>query len=373
MKKYYLLIFLVMLFYGCTSSVPLPPDEQQILASGICPSIEDNFFIPDWQAFAAIALATSAAILALLYMINRFFGNEAGEAWVKIELFELITTVFIVIVVIAILNASCAIAVGPLFGAPDVVDLNPFDAAAKTLNEFSEDLAIIATILHTIYIPFDFLTTVTLTQRPLGMGTVLQPTAGLGAVMKPVFINSLQMLAIAFIMVRAQLMILDFSTFAMLKYYLPLGIFLRVFSPTRRIGGTLIGLTIGLVIIYPYLIVLNGLTISSMTPFAIDTYLGDLGSIVSAGALHPFDEFSKSSVSVFEPLRFFVFLKLIFSGALGAIMGLYYSLMLRTAAVAFMIGIFFPAFNTLILVTTIRYLTKSFGEEIDVTSLTRMI
>jgi hypothetical protein len=45
----------------------------------------------------------------------------------------------------------------------------------------------------------------------------------------------------------------------------------------------------------------------------------------------------------------------------------------NAAGYAFLIGLFFPAFNTLILVTTIRYLSKSMGEEIDVTNLTRLI
>jgi len=372
MKKIYVAIFLALLLFGCTSMESPEEGEHEILASGMCPGIENNFFIPEWEALAVLALAASAGILALLFVINRFFGNEAGEAQVKLELIELATTAFIIVVIIALLNAACGIRMGAILAPEGVEDLNLFDAAAEILNQFSSDLLIVATLLHTVYIPFDFLTTATLTQHPMGMGTVLQPTAGIGAVLKPAYVNSLQMIAIAFVVVRAQLMVLDFSTFAMLKFYLPLGIIMRAFTPTRRIGGTLIGLTLGLVLVFPMLIVLNGYTISSMNPFALDEYFDQLGTIVEA-AWEPLTTFSESSLSTTEPLGVFVWLKTLVQSLFGTVIGVYYSLMMRTAAVAFLIGIFFPAMNTLILVTTIRYLTKAFGEEIDITSLTRMI
>ncbi len=372
MKRIYLLMFLAFLFYGCTSSSPPEDSNQTILASGMCPGIENNFFIPDWEALAVVALTVSAGILAFLFVINRFFGNEAGEAHVKVELLELATTAFIILVVIAILNASCGVRVGAILAPEDVGDLNIFDASAEILEQFSSDLLIVATLLHTVYIPFDFLTTATLTQHPMGMGTVLQPTAGIGAVLKPAYINSLQMISIAFVVVRAQLLVLDFATFAMLKFYFPLGIILRAFTPTRRIGGTLIGLTVGLVLVFPILIVLNGYTIFSMSPFVLNEYFDQLGTIVDK-AWEPLLNFSDNSLSTTEPLGVFVWLKTLATTLFGTVIGVYYSLMIRTAAVAFLIGIFFPALNTLILVTTIRYLTKSFGEEIDVTSITRMI
>jgi len=341
MKKRYLLLFLALLFYGCTSAEPLEEGEHEILASDMCPGIENNFFIPQWELLALLAFAASAGILAFLFVTNRFFGNEAGEAQVKIELLELATTAFIIIVVIALLNAACGIRMGAILAPVDVENLNLFDAAAEILNQFSSDLLIVATLLHTVYIPFDFLTTATLTQHPMGMGTVLQPTAGLGAVLKPAYTNSLQMIAIAFVVIRAQLLVLDFSTFAMLKFYLPLGIIMRAFTPTRRIGGTLIGLTLGLVLVFPMLIVLNGYTIFSMSPFVLEDYFDQLGTIVEK-AWEPLTDFSNDSLSTTEPLGLFVWLKTLVTSLFGTVIGVYYSLMMRTAAVAFLIGIFLP-------------------------------
>ena len=374
MKTWHLLALFAILLSGCTSlGVATEPDEgNRILASDICPSISDEFFIPEWQALAVAAMAASVAILVILYLVDVFFGNEQGIAAIKLELFELFTTAFIVLVVIALLDAACIIPIGAILAPDEVAHLNLFEAAAQILDDFSKSIVIVSTILHGVYIHLDFLTTTTLTQRPMGMGTEFQPTAGIGAVMKPAFINSLQMLAVSFIIVRAQLAILDFVTFAMLKFYLPIGIILRSFTPTRRIGGTLIGLTLGLVLVYPYLIILNGLTIYDMDPFYIDEYLGSIGGMLDA-AWEPFNDFQGGALSLAGGLDILTMIKLFISSLFGSLLGIYLALTLRTAAVAFMIGLFFPALNMLILVTVVRYLTKSFGEEIDVSNLSRMI
>ncbi|MFP3949567.1 MAG: hypothetical protein ACLFUZ_00525 [Candidatus Micrarchaeia archaeon] len=343
----------------------------EMLATQVCSP--ENMLIPDWQALAVVAMAASAALLGLLYAINRFFGNEAGEAAVKIELFELFTTVFIVVVVFALLNSVCGYDASSLVIAPSGFEqgINIFDGAAQVLDEFSTKLVIIASLLHTIYIPLDFTTSTTLSQHPLGMGTAFQPTGGFGAIMKPPLVQSFQMVAVAFIIIRAQLLVLDFVTFAFLKYYLPIGIILRSFTPTRRIGGTIIGLTLGMVIVYPLLIILNGFMLDGLDILDTSNLPQYFGALLSA-AFEPLRN-STDALSLYEPLSILRFGKLVVTGFFGGIVSIYYGLLMRTAAVAFLVGLFFPAFNTLLLVTTIRYLTKTLGEEIDITNLTRLI
>ena len=104
-----------------------------------------------------------------------------------------------------------------------------------------------------------------------------------------------------------------------------------------------------------------------------DRYLESIGDMISA-AWDPFFEFQANALSLTGAvLDALSIVKIILTSAFGTIVGIYLSLMMRTVAVGFMIGLFFPALNTLILVTTVRYLTKAFGEEIDVSNLTRMI
>jgi hypothetical protein len=191
-------------------------------------------------------------------------------------------------------------------------------------------------------------------------------------------------MSVAYIIIRAQLLLLDFATFAMIKYYLPLGILLRCFAPTRRIGGTLIGLVLGLVLVFPSLIVVNGIFVNSFfettNPFGLNEPFEFLGTILTAGMGSMWSEmwgsFSGSlgnSYGGFTPLSLFQIPIGILSTFIGLFAGFYAFLFIWAAGQAFLIGLFFPALNTLLLVTTIRYLSKAFGEELDVTNLTRMI
>lgn len=358
---------------------------MEILASRFCSassSIASVFQIPEWQALSALALVVSASLLAAIYLVSRLFGNEQTEGWVKIEIFELFSTGFIVMVIIGLLNAACLLPVDSLGISPpdDLKGLNMFDAAAEVLNQFSGTLAFTMTGLHAFYIPFDFMTTQTMTAHPLGMGTVIQPTAGMGAVIKPGYVNALQMMTVAFIVTRAQLLLLDFSTYAMLKFYLPLGILMRCFTPTRRIGGTLIGLVLGLVLVFPALTVLNGIFALSFTsalnPFAMNESFEFLGTILASGpglVLLDFMDVLGGSLGSVTPFSLFRFPIALLSSFIGLFASFYFFLFMWAAGQAFLIGLFFPALNTLLLVTTIRYLSRAFGEEIDVTNLTRMI
>lgn len=363
---------------------------MEILASQFCSasgsSVADVFYLPEWQLFSFMALVISLGILSAIYMFNRLFGNEQGEGWVKIELFELLSTLFIVVIIIGILDAACVLPVDSLgVGVGDAMEgMNVFDAAAQTLSDFSWVLTYTMTGLHTFYIPFDFMTTQTMTAQPLGLGTVIQPTAGMGAVIKPGYVNALQMMGVAFILIRAQLLLLDFATFALIKYYLPLGILLRCFAPTRRIGGTLMGLVLGTVLVLPCLIVLNGMFAESFTsatnPFGLSEPFEFLASLLGKGLSSAWGEmwsgFSGalgSGAGAFTPLSLFQIPIAAASSVVGLFAGIYAFLFMWAAGQAFLIGLFFPALNTLLLVTTIRYLTRAFGEEIDVTNLTRMI
>ncbi len=363
---------------------------MDILASEFCSasgsSIADAFYLPEWQTLSLLALVVSVGILSVIYLFNRLFGNEQGETWVKIELFEILTTAFIMVIIIGLLNAACVLPVGDLGlnVGDDVKGLNVFDAAAETLSDFSWVLTYTMTGLHSLYIPFDFMTTQTMTAQPLGMGTTVQPTAGMGAVIKPGYVNALQMMSVAFIVIRAELLLLDFATFAMIKYYLPLGILLRCFAPTRRIGGTLIGLVVGVVLVFPSLIVLNGVFTESFTsaanPFGLNEPIEFLGSLLSAGGTAIWSDMWEgfsgalgSGTGAFTPFSLFQIPIGILSSVVGLFAGFYSFIFMWAAGQAFLIGLFFPALNTLLLVTTIRYLTRAFGEEIDVTNLTRMI
>src|SRR5512143_995172 len=106
---------------------------------------------------------------------------------------------------------------------------------------------------YVLNIYVDQMASVTPYARPLGVGLVASPLAGLASPIKQLLYNMSVALSIAFIINHAQLVVYIFSLQAFLKYYLPAGIFLRSFTPTRRLGGTLIGVALAFLFVFPAL------------------------------------------------------------------------------------------------------------------------
>ena len=66
--------------------------------------------------------------------------------------------------------------------------------------------------------------------RPMGVGLVATPFAGLASPIKQLLYNVLTSLAIGYLVNQAQLYVFQFAVYGFLKYFLPIGIFLRCFS-----------------------------------------------------------------------------------------------------------------------------------------------
>jgi hypothetical protein len=206
--------------------------------------------------------------------------------------------------------------------------------------------------------------------RPLGLGAEVQPGGGLFAPLKAGLNNAFNMLIVSYIINKAQVFIFYFISFGFLKYYLPLGLLLRCFTPTRRIGGTIIGIALGFLFIYPVLIIMEGEIGLRQLELLSDELIPDFWSDVASINGSEMIELFKEGFSVFA---IFDLIVVVFSFFLGIFAYAAIYLSASAAGYAFLTGLFFPAFNTLILVTSVRYLSKSLGEEIDVTNLTRLI
>ena len=327
-------------------------------------------FIPEWQMLSGAALLASVAIITFLYLVNKFFQNAEGTGWAKIELYEVFVSVLIIIGVIAASDLACTVDASWMFPGTSIpADYNIYEGAVYYLEEFSSGIMHITTALYGFYSGLDLISSMKLTGRPLGLGPQVQPTAGLAATVKPGLTNAFNALIIAFIINKAQIFLIFFVALGFLKYYLPLGLFLRSFTPTRRIGGTIIALSLGFLFVYPFLIIMEGEM--GLEPLrASDRLITNFSSEVSGVAGDEMMGWWEDSI---KELAIFDFMGKLLRSVIGVLaFGILY-IAGNAAGYAFLIGLFFPAFNTLILVTTIRYLSKSMGEEIDVTNLTRLI
>ncbi len=313
----------------------------------------------DWASISFIALITSVFIIAFFYLIASFFQNQQALAIIKIEFYEVIVSVIILIVVFMLLGGVCSTKTGVIFPEiePDFYDKTIYYSATNSLMNFTDHTLKIMGAQYLMYMFIDFQTSHEIYATPMGIGATLKPTLGVGAAVKPVLNNAFTAETIGVITTHAQVYVLDYGTYGLLKYFFPLALVFRCFTPTRRIGGTIIALTLVFLFIYPLLIIPTYMVVNDSLLSTIEYF---------KGAIHA-NIFNLSSIPIFLAEMITKFLW-------GPEVLMVFTLTILPSIAKIFIGaVFVPLFNTIILVTSVRYLSKSLGEEIDITNLTRMI
>ncbi len=344
------------------------PEYVPLMDSVCSAGFGQGFFgYNDWIGTSLIALTFSLMVIVFMYMIAAFFQKPDATANAKLELYELAVTAAIFVVVFLLLNGMCSVKTGWIFpgaGATSIVgtttswaDKSIYYSASNYLMEFADDTLGWMSAQYGLYMFIDFVTSMELSSTPMGIGATMRPTSGLGAVVKPVLNNAFTAEAVAVVTTQAQVYVMDFGTYALLKYLLPIGLVLRSWIMTRRIGGTLIALTMTFLFIYPLIIIPTYAIVN-------DSLMSSIGYVKGAAAANVFN-----AMTVFK-----LFLELTFKWIWGPDFLLGYALLaMPVIAKVFIGGVFMPLFTTLIAVTTVRYLSRALGEEIDITNLTRMI
>ncbi|MFN7991236.1 MAG: hypothetical protein U0R44_03700 [Candidatus Micrarchaeia archaeon] len=367
--------------------MPLPGglmDPSAIIAGGAAGGLWG------WAALAGMALAASSTILAFTYIWGTMFRNPQLTAYVKSELYELALTAILIPILFLAIGAMSDLRLGSFMPnelIPD--DASPattiYDAAAKYYERVGNDMAGWLQLNYLLNIYIDQMASVTPYARPLGVGLVASPLAGLASPIKQLIYNMSVALSIAFIINHAQLVVYVFSIMAFLKYYLPAGIFFRAFTPTRRLGGTLIGVSVAFLFVFPaissitYTMFYNRcdpgsgcgplVTFRSMiSQFATDTAQGGLLNMMDNFYSH---NFTGGIADIVGGL--FSGIGNIFQSVIGSLFLILMMIPVSIISWAFAIGFIVPAFNVLLFTQVAKGLSKSFGDEVDISSLTRMI
>jgi hypothetical protein len=351
-----------------------------------------------FAGYSGLALAASIVIIAFMYLWGTLFRNVQMLAYVKSELYEVFATGVLVIFLFAALAGMGGLTIGtfiPEEAIPDdssgtTINTNIYDAAAQYYERVELDMAGWLSMNYVLNMYVDQVASVTPYARPLGVGLVASPMAGLASPIKQLIYNSAVALALAYVVNHAQLVVYIFAVQAFLKYYIPLGVFLRAFTPTRRIGGTLIGVGLTFLFIFPALSVMNYtmfytkaggplLTFRDvMTQFMQDDCNPDTDPNGMCFTGH-FEKLYKNSFSGIGSS----FTSLV-TGTFGGIGKLLQTMVgnvflmlilfpVSLISMAFAVGFIIPALNILILTQAAKSLSKSFGDEADIGALTRLI
>jgi len=230
-----------------------------VAATGASGNWYDNIYV--WTALAVIMAAT---FLGLAYMAAKAFEVQVLEAWVRIELGELMKSMVIAVFCIALI-ASTNTAAQFLTGesgdmiAASQTSLKMMYADAQALYMKLAvayfNLAKVASYSYMAGTSAAGYFTISYNQAP---GSGLSPLVmELG--------QALDAVATYMLLAATQAAFLQFFATASVVL-LPIGIFLRSFSFTRRLGGTLLAATIGASVIFPTSVLLSGEVYKTFQP-----------------------------------------------------------------------------------------------------------
>lgn len=357
-------------------------EPSEIISACVGVGLQDCGGLWSWFALSGFALSTSGVLLAFIYIWSVIFRNSPLEAYVRSELFELLVSALLLVFIFGAAGALDRLTLGgflPIDLLPEGLDpgTSVYDAPAKYFERVGDDMSGWLELNYLFNMYIDQIASVTPYARPLGVGLVASPLAGMASPIKQLLYNMSVALSIAFVINYAQLFVYIFSLQAFLKYYLPAGIFLRCFTPTRRLGGTLIGIAVAFLFIYP---ALTTITYSMMYNrstgplLTFTTLLGDYVTDFASGSFSDFFSHNFSGGGVVD----------IVTGAFGGLGSLlervvgttFLSLLIfpiSIVSLAFAVGFVIPAFNIVVFIQAAKGLSKSFGEEVDISALTRLI
>ncbi|MFA6490129.1 MAG: hypothetical protein WCT52_05635 [Candidatus Micrarchaeia archaeon] len=205
----------------------------------------------DMYMWTGLAVLMASAFIGLAYMLSQLLRLPILEAWVKVELNELVSSMIIAVFCVALIasvNGAAQFLTGS--SSPDIITSTRVDFLR---NELYADGQALYKNLVGAYFELSKVTSysysVGVTVGQVSMGYSSAPMSGL---------SPLQMQLGQGIDGVANFMLLAASQSAFLLFFgsaaafmLPVGIFLRSFSLTRKVGGVVLAGVIAVSVIYP--------------------------------------------------------------------------------------------------------------------------
>ncbi len=374
----------------------LPLPIESLMATHVCPAV---LFPSSVMMPILLAMGASLFLIVFIYMMAKIFGFRNWELYAKSELVELfLTTLLILLVVYPIIKILC--------GVDITGDGNIFQTGKYYFYEVTVNAEIAGTVIQFFYTLFSAVAYTSITEAVFAGIRGGRPFEGIFSTIKPLFSNIALGVGLSISLNAAFTYLYEFVTYGFFKYLLPIGLVARAFTPTRKIGGTIIGLTLGMIIFIPLLFSIGHLVNKSLAPIYITrggsvvinpSYYGVLGLLTTqvssygelVQALH--DVLAKGHYDVRSPtdpnnpsepnktyghideqlgnlsIMFKVVIALIF--AVLVLVGPY----IKMAVFGIFASMLFPVIMSIIAVAGVKFISGVFGQELDVTNLTRLI
>ncbi|MFH1785711.1 MAG: hypothetical protein ABH842_04750 [Candidatus Micrarchaeota archaeon] len=357
--------------------------DTQLMCGGPFTTFMDTTIFP----LVGLAAVTTAILIALSYMASKALSNPKLSLWAKTEIIQLGISIATIAVITLTVSSFCSIDISEIAGVVDVTGIpsaNIFEAAGYFLRdglEFTHDAMVVSRYQLEAYTVLSyysgFICDFSIGRVGLGCwfgwgGQNMQPYGGYGAGMAALNV-AYNGLVITYFTELSYLFILIFVYKGFAFVFLPVGIFVRCIPYMRNLGAVLISVSMAFMIVYP-------------TVLAVFYLMGDVlfeePSGIGAAEFHEGEaalersdgEFFAMSTWGEDPVKC-AYLAIDNSYAepcnderLGDI-----PYALEYAAHAYIGGGFFPTVALLATIASVSYLSRLYGDEIDLSKIVQMV
>jgi hypothetical protein len=332
-------------------------------------------------AVAVYVIVSMLILVGIAYLIAQVLKNRKLEDWAKGEFLQVFISAALVgglfllmapgtgVLVLAfntLVPAQPAIpTIAGLIPVPidacssaSMTDGTPICFAYVYLGALSAQIISLINIIFSTNIILDILAKVSIDV----IIVQVTPLAGLSSIVQ-VLQSMIQSLLFLGIVVEVERALLIFVNKAALQLFLPIGIVLRTFFGTRRLGGALIALAVGAYLIFPLTIALNAISVNQVAANAFDPLVQLYNS---AKSLDPMVEFFDSGAILSAEkwngfLTNYVQTGKVMVDAIGSLPSI------MTTAIALLVVqvVFLPILSVMLTMIAIKELAALFGSEIN--------
>ncbi len=214
----------------------------------------------NWLNYSLLGGLIGFFVVAFVYMVGELAQKPDLVVGAKDDFYQTVVSMVIVANVVWMTGAMCSevgpqlLGVIPVSGQSGVSGL--YAVSFSYLNWLNSELVYGYLQVFIIHWRAALATSFVDGASPGGIGVNLSPMGGLGSLVSGLSMM-LNALTIAWITNLVQIEVLKFVMLTSLTVFLPLGVVCRCFKPTRRFGGALMAMGIGLFFFYPIEISIN--------------------------------------------------------------------------------------------------------------------
>ena len=345
----------------------------------------------NWAVLSTITIVMAVGYNLLLYFLNQVLRREEALAEFRYQLYEAMVTFAIVVLAVWLVQVLCP--VNPQF----LLGNSPTTQFSTNIFQMSlEYLLRVRTLALETYkflLPWNVssirYSTVIWNQRPAGFGIVNQPFSGLTHFL---FLTTTitTPLILAILSSGTLYLLVRYILLTMLPFIFPIGVLLRCMQVTKKFGGMLIALALGLTFGLPMLFSLNSVLMSGYFSSGMQQLQGQLevpgpygttSDVIqglqpaesnASGYTHVLDKPQADAVVSTLPQGSNYEIKVVRGTFPGLIMAVIFPVM-QIIVTLFLAGILLPTIDFLLIVTFVRELSRLLGEEVDISKLTQLI